>query len=192
MRYAPQHKAGTRRRIVEGAAAALCARGPSGVGVADLMREAGLTHGGFYAHFPSKDALVAEAVGAAAEQSVRNLRTAVKRASDKPALKAIVDSYLSIAHRDEPERGCSLVALGTELARDSPAARRALTTQIVGLLGLLAEHVRDRRGATRRRQAMATLACLVGALTLSRIADNRALSDEILDAARRHLSESTR
>src|SRR5262245_33579395 len=180
MRYAPQHKAATRRRIVEGAAVALRARGPSGVGVADLMREAGLTHGGFYAHFSSKDALVAEAVGAAGEQSVRNLRTVVKRAGHKPALKAIVDSYLSAAHRDQPERGCSLAALGAELARDSPAARRALTAQIEGLLGLLAEHVPDRPGVTRRRQAMATLACLVGALTLSRIAEDRALADEIL------------
>ncbi len=192
MRYTDSHKASTRQRIVDGAAAALRARGPAGVAVADLMRQAGLTHGGFYAHFPSKDALVAEAVGSAAEQSVRNLRTVVKRAGGKSALKAIADSYLSTAHRDQPERGCSLVALGAELARDSPAARRALTGQIEKLLGVLAEYVPDRRGVTRRRQAMATLACLVGALTLSRIADDPALSEEILDAARRHLAEAAR
>ncbi len=127
MRYSPEHKASTRRRIVDGAAAALRARGLAGVGVADLMREAGLTHGGFYAHFASKDALVAEAIDAAGEQSVRNLRKVVKRAGPEPAFKAIVDAYLSTAHRDGPESGCALAALGAELARESPAARRALS-----------------------------------------------------------------
>jgi TetR/AcrR family transcriptional repressor of nem operon len=188
MRYSAEHKASTRRRIVERAAAALRGRGLAGVGVADLMREAGLTHGGFYAHFPSKDALVAEAVDAAAEQSARNLRKVVKRAGSRRALEAIVDAYLSPAHRDGPERGCALAALGAELARESPAARRALSVQLEGLLGLVAEHVPDRRGVSRRRQAMAVLSCLVGALVLSRIADDRDVSDEILAAARRHLT----
>jgi len=190
MRYSPEHKASTRRRIVDGAAAALRARGLAGVGVADLMREAGLTHGGFYAHFASKDALVAEAIDAAGDQSVRSLRKVVKRAGPKPAFKAIVDAYLSRAHRDRPESGCALAALGAELARESPAARRALSAQLEGLLGLLAEHVPDRRGISRRRQAMAVLSCLVGALMLSRIADDREASEEILAAARRHLTES--
>jgi TetR/AcrR family transcriptional repressor of nem operon len=95
MRYPPRHKASTRRRIVAGAAAALRARGVSGVGVAELMRQAGLTHGAFYSHFASKDALVAEAFDVAGEQSVRNLRRAVQRAGDKPPFKAIVDAYLS-------------------------------------------------------------------------------------------------
>src|SRR5262245_5627440 len=140
MRYAAEHKASTRRRIVDGASAALRARGLAGVGVADVMREAGLTHGGFYAHFPSKDDLVAEAVDAAGEQSVRNLRKVVKRAAPGRAFKAIVDAYLSPAHRDRPERGCALAALGPELARESPSARRAVAGQIDGLLDLLAEH----------------------------------------------------
>src|SRR6188474_3544059 len=95
MRYSAAHKSSTRRRIVEGASAALRARGVAGVGVANLMRLAGLTHGGFYSHFSSKDALVAEAIDAAGEQSVRNLRKVVQRAGDKSAFKAIVDAYLS-------------------------------------------------------------------------------------------------
>jgi TetR/AcrR family transcriptional repressor of nem operon len=86
-----------------GQSAALRARGVAGVGVADLMRQAGLTHGGFYSHFSSKDALVAEAIDAAGEQSVRNLRKVVQRAGEQSALKAIVESYLSTAHRDAPE-----------------------------------------------------------------------------------------
>jgi len=189
MRYPPRHKASTRRRIVEGAAAALRARGVSGMGVAELMRRAGLTHGGFYSHFASKDALVAEAIDAAGEQSVRNLHQVVRRAGDKPPFKAIVDAYLSPAHRDRPERGCVFAALAAELARESPAARQALTVQFEGLLGLLGEHVPDRRGVSGRRQAMAVLSCLVGALMLSRAVDDPKTSGEILAAARRHLTE---
>ena len=190
MRYSADHKRSTHRRIVDGAAAALRARGMAGVGVADLMRQAGLTHGGFYAHFPSKDALVAEAVAAAGEQSVKNLRKVVKRAGPGRELEAIVLAYLSPAHRDRPERGCALAALGPELSRESPAARRALAAQLEGLLELLAEHVPDRPGVSRRRRAMATLSCLVGALLLSRMAADRAVSDEILAAARRHLTRA--
>src|SRR5262245_3459340 len=188
MRYPAEHKVSTRRRIVRGAAAALRARGLAGVGVADLMREAGLTHGGFYAHFASKDALVAEAIDSAAEQSVRSLRRVVKQAGTCSALEAIVGAYLSAAHRDGPERGCAIATLGAELAREPPAARRALSVQIEGLLRLLAAHVPDRRGVSRRRQAMAILSSLVGALMLSRVVDVHETSEEILAATRRHLT----
>lgn len=191
MRYSREHKASTRRRIVEGAAAALRARGVAGVGVAELMREAGLTHGGFYSHFPSKDALVAEAVSAAGEQSARNLRKVVERAGSRSGLAAIADAYLSTAHRDQPGRGCALAALAGELARESPGARRALGAQLESLLDLLADHVPGRRGVSRRRQAMAVLSCLVGALVLSRAASSRETSDEILAAARRHLTRES-
>jgi TetR/AcrR family transcriptional repressor of nem operon len=190
MRYSAGHKATTRRRIVGGAAAALRGRGLAGVGVADLMREAGLTHGGFYAHFPSKDALVAEAIQHASAQSMRSLGKAVSRAAAGHGFEAIVATYLTAAHRDRPERGCTLAALAGEVSRDSPAARRALGAQLEDLLTLLAEHVPARRGVSKRRRAMAALSCLVGALTLSRVATDRAASEEILAAARRHLTES--
>jgi TetR/AcrR family transcriptional repressor of nem operon len=189
MRYSATHKASTRRRIVDGASAALRARGVAGVGVADLMRQAGLTHGGFYSHFASKDALVAEAIDAAGEQSVRNLRKVVQRAGSKSPLKAIVDAYLSTAHRDDPERGCVFATLAGELARESPAARRVLTARLESLLGFLGEHLPDRRGVSRRRRAMTVLSCLVGALMLSRAVDAPETSGELLAAARRHLTE---
>ena len=190
MRYSSSHKANTRRRIVDGASAALRARGVAGVGVADLMRQAGLTHGGFYSHFSSKDDLIAEAIDAAGEQSVRSLQKVGQRAGVRSALKAIVDAYLSTAHRDGVERGCVFATLAGELARESPAARRALTVRLEALLALLGEHVPDRRGTPRRRQAMAVLSCLVGALLLSRAVDDPETSSEILAAARRHLTES--
>src|SRR5262249_44243336 len=104
------------------------------------------------------------------------------------ALAAIVDSYLSTAHRDRPERGCALAALGPEVARASAAGRRALAEQVDALVSLLAEHVPARRGRSRRGEAVAVLACLVGGLVLSRVAVDRATSDEILAAARRHLT----
>ena len=189
MRYSATHKASTRRRIVDGASAALRARGVAGVGVADLMRQAGLTHGGFYSHFASKDALVAEAIDVAGEQSVRNLRKVVQRAGSKSPLKAIVDAYLSTAHRDDPERGCVFAALAGELTRESPAARRVLTARLESLLEFLGENLPDRRGVSRRRRAMAALSCLVGALILSRAVDAPETSGEILAAARRHLTE---
>ena len=188
MRYPAKHKIATRRRIVSGASAALRARGVAGVGVAELMREAGLTHGGFYAHFPSKDALVAEAVDAAAEQSARNLRKVARRAPAGREFEAIVAAYLSPAHRDRPDRGCALAALGPELARDSLPARQAVARHLDALLDLLQEYMRERPGGSRRRRAIATLSCLVGALLLSRMARDRDVSDEILAAAQRHLT----
>jgi len=188
MRYRAGHKAGTRRRIVEATAWALRARGLAGVGVADLMREAGLTHGGFYSHFDSKDTLVAEAVGLAGEESARNLHRIIDRAGRRSAWADIVAAYLSPAHRDRPDRGCALAALGPELARESAGARRAIAAQLETLLDLLAEHVPARRGTSRRREAMVRLAGLVGALILSRIAGDRALSDAILASARHRLS----
>ena len=191
MRYSRGHKATTRQRIVEGAAAALRARGVGAVGVAELMRQAGLTHGGFYSHFSSKDALVAEAVALAGEQSTRSLAKVVRRAAGRPALEAIAAAYLSPAHRDQPDRGCALAALGSELARESSGARHALSAQVESLLDLLADHVPGRRGAARRRQAMAALSCLVGALVLARAVENPRTSDEILAAARRHLAETS-
>src|SRR5262245_20691708 len=190
MRYPAEHKARTRRRMVEGAAAALRGRGLD-VGVAELMREAGLTHGGFYAHFSSKEALLAEAVELAGQQSVRNLRKIIACAGSRPALAAIGDAYLSTAHRDRPERGCALAAVGTELARESPAARRALTVQVRNLLNVLAECAPEQRARERQQRAIATLSHLVGALILSRIVDDRRASDEILATARRQVARGS-
>ena len=153
------------------------------------MRQAGLTHGGFYAHFASKDALVAEAIDAAGEQSARNLRTVVQRAGGKSPLKAIVDAYLSTAHRDGPERGCVFATLAGELARESPAARRALTAQLEGLLGFTRRTRSARRGVSRRRQAVAVLCCLVGALMLSRAVDDPETSGRSWPLHAGHLTE---
>src|SRR3954447_16349454 len=106
MRYSDTHKQETRRKVVQAAAAAVRAKGPDGVGVAEIMKEVGLTHGGFYAHFPSKEALVAAAVGEAFEQGRRRFGRITGDLEGLEAFGAFVDSYVTMDHRAAPERGC--------------------------------------------------------------------------------------
>src|SRR5262249_34557618 len=123
MRYSKEHKQETHERIVKRAAVRLREKGAHGIGVADLMKEAGLTHGGFYAHFDSREALVIEAFAYAMDRSVEHWR---KIAAETPAdkrLSMIVDSYVSTVHRDDPGRGCAVPTLGAEIARESAKTR---------------------------------------------------------------------
>jgi TetR/AcrR family transcriptional repressor of nem operon len=144
------------------------------------MSEAGLTHGGFYKHFDSRDDLVAEAVDAAIEQGRKRLEDRVGGAADP--LAAFVDGYLSTDHRDEPGTGCTVVALGADVARSGDRVRAAYRGQveryIADMEGLLGDD-----GETRRR-AIAAVTSMVGALLISRAIDDEKLSDEILREVR--------
>ena len=157
------------------------------VGVAELMNEAGLTHGGFYRHFGSRDDLVAEAVDTALAHGFEPVRAAAKRGG-ADAVAAIIDMYLSRRHRDRPETGCAVAALPTDIARTDPRARAAYSRQVRTYIGLLAELT----PARDPDEAHLILAALVGALALARAVDDRRLSDEILDsvarALRRHVN----
>ncbi len=157
------------------------------VGVAELMTEAGLTHGGFYRHFESRDDLVAEAVHTALAHGFEPVRAAAKRGGPE-AVAAIIDMYLSRRHRDRPETGCAVAALPTDIARTDPRARAAYSRQVRTYIGLLAELT----PARDPDEAHLILAALVGALALARAVDDRRLSDEILDsvarALRRHVN----
>ncbi|MCS6802643.1 MAG: TetR/AcrR family transcriptional regulator [Chloroflexota bacterium] len=169
----------TRRRILEQTARAIRATGIERVGISALMGALGLTHGGFYAHFPSKDALAAEALAAAlAEQCDRLLAAG----EDGPA--AMVDAYLSPAHRDHPEDGCPLPAVAAEVARGSPAVRRAFTAAFANTVARLATRLPGDRAAAREDAALALIAGMCGALLLSRAVDDPRLADRILLAAR--------
>ncbi|MGQ9367561.1 TetR/AcrR family transcriptional regulator [Azospirillum sp. ST 5-10] len=183
MRVSREQAAENRRRIVEVAGALFRERGFNGIGVADLMKEAGLTHGGFYGHFASKDDLAAEActrtLAAAAE---RWERTAAAAPGD--ALAAIAAFYLAPAHRDAPAAGCPIAALAVDVARQGGPARRAFTGGLRPFVELLARCLPGRSAAAQRRAALASLSGLVGAVILARAVDDPALSDEILDAAR--------
>ena len=170
-----------RERIVEAAARRFRERGFEGIGVADLMKEAGLTHGGFYGHFESKEQLMAEALARALGQS-RELWA--KRAASHPdePLAALARMYLTPRHRDDPGNGCVMAALATDSARQGPAVRQAFIDGLRSSIAFLTGLVTGTTAAARRRKAMATYASWVGALVLARaVADVAALSKEILD-----------
>ena len=181
MRVSRARAAQNRERIVEVAGRLFRERGFDGIGVADLMKEAGLTHGGFYGHFSSKDALFAEASARALTSSLANWGKVAERAPDDP-LSAIAGAYLTGRHRDNPGAGCLLAALGPDVSRQSPAVRHAVTGYVRSAFDLLAKLVPGRSKAARRQKAIGTYATLVGAMVLARAVDDRALSQEILNA----------
>jgi len=168
MPWAKEHKPETRARIVRAAAAAFREHGLSQVGIAEIMRLAGLTHGGFYGHFSSKDDLVAAVVTEASAESAAMLETLRGVPSDNDVLDEAT-AYLSPEHWAHPERGCPLATLAPELARGSRDVRRPLAVAIRRRLGRLAASFSSRMSpAARRRRAAGTLACMIGGLVLAR------------------------
>ncbi len=174
----------THERIVRAAARAIRRRGYEGVGVAEVMKDAGLTHGGFYAHFDSRDALLAEAADCAGADSIENLSKAIRAAKQGEELAALVDAYLSDRHVEAPERGCAIAAAGSEVPRQPAEVRRATTHRIKELIGLVERQMSGWGKAGTHEKAMAILACLVGALVLARAVDEPQLSKAVRKAAR--------
>lgn len=174
-------------RIVSAAARAIRRSGYDGTGVADIMKEAGLTHGAFYAHFPSREAMLAEAADRAGAESVAAVAKAVAKAPPEKALAALLRGYLSREHVESAESGCPVAALGSEMPRQAPEVRRAATLRIKEMIDLVARQSPDwgRPGAHER--ALATVATMVGALMLARAVDEPALSDALRHAALKHL-----
>jgi TetR/AcrR family transcriptional repressor of nem operon len=183
MRRNRKATAKSRARIVAAAARLFRERGIAAVGIAELMQAAGMTHGGFYKHFPSKEALAAEACSFAMAQSAGSLRRAVETAPSGEALKAIVDAYLSKAHRDNPGRGCALAALGGEVGNGKGTAREALAEGRANLVALIERYW---AGSDAKGHAVTMAATMVGAMINARIADAKS-ADDILRAARRAL-----
>lgn len=184
MRYSPEHKQETHDRIVKKASVRLREKGAHGIGVADLMKEAGLTHGGFYAHFDSREALVIEAFGYAMDRSMEHWRKITDEASPEKRLALIAEAYLSALHRDNPGHGCSIPALGAEIARESPKARKAFAGKLDEMIELMADYIPNVSRKAARKQAIATLATMAGTMLLARIAGSSELSDEVLKAGR--------
>ncbi|HEV7602537.1 MAG TPA: TetR/AcrR family transcriptional regulator [Bradyrhizobium sp.] len=184
MRYSKDHKLETHARIVKKASVRLRERGAHGIGVADLMKDAGLTHGGFYAHFDSREALVIEAFAYAMDRSTDRWRKLAERTPPERRLAAIVDSYLTPAHRDDLGHGCTIPALSAEIARESPKTRKAFAAKLDQMIEMLAEQTPDVPRKTARKQAMASLATMMGTLVLARVAGSGEFSDEILGAGR--------
>ncbi len=184
-RYEKGHKAETHRRVVEIAAQRFRSEGIDGVGVASLMSDAGLTHGGFYAHFASKEALVKEALIIALGSSSAYARKDGEELTAPLDLRAFIDFYLSAAHRDKPGSGCAVAALAPEAARRARATRNAFSKETQRLVARIASGLTD-VGSPEERLAAAygVFAQMVGSLQLSRTVADKALSDRLLAIGR--------
>jgi TetR/AcrR family transcriptional repressor of nem operon len=182
-----ERKQKTHERIVEAAAEAYRRFGLYGIGAADIMKRAGLTHGGFYAHFPSKDALVSEAVALAGSTVRSEFAKTAATAAPPDRLLAIAEAYLSSRHREHPESGCPVAALASELVRESAGVRQSFAGGIAALLDGLARTVDSEDAALRRRLANGAFAAMVGGVILSRALENSNDSDRLLEDVREFL-----
>ena len=184
MRYSREHKLETHARIVKKASVRLREKGAHGIGVADLMKEAGLTHGGFYAHFDSRETLVIEAFAYAMDRSTERWRKIAEQTSPEKRLAMIVDTYLTSVHRDDPGHGCAVPSLAAEIARESPKTRKAFAAKLEQMIEMVADQIHDLPRKAARKQAAAALATMMGTLVLARIAGTGDFSDEILASGR--------
>jgi TetR/AcrR family transcriptional repressor of nem operon len=184
MRYSREHKLETHARIVRKASVRLREKGAHGIGVADLMKDAGLTHGGFYAHFDSREALVIEAFTHAMDRSIERWRKLAEQTPPEKRLAMIVNTYLTSLHRDDPGHGCSVPALGAEIARESPKTRRAFAGRLEQMIDTLAAQLPGVPRKAARKQAMAAIATMMGTLVLARVAGSGDFSEALLGAGR--------
>jgi TetR/AcrR family transcriptional regulator, transcriptional repressor for nem operon len=185
MRYPASETATKHEKILKEAARLFRERGFDGAGVAEIMRAAGLTHGAFYAHFPSKEALEAEAVECAFAQSDNRVYAVTAKARDRK--QVFLDSYLTATHRDHPGSGCVIAALGQEIARGS-AARKPFTQRVKRMIEEMAGRFGWKRSGAARRNSIHLLSAAVGALTLARAVGDPRLSREILESVRDSLA----
>jgi AcrR family transcriptional regulator len=182
MRTTPTKRAGasrkelTHERIVEVAARIIRRSGYDGTGVADIMKEAGLTHGGFYAHFESRDALLAEAGDRAGAESVALAAQIAAAAPPGQALRAMMQAYLSPEHIAAIETGCPVSALGSEMPRQAPQVRRAATLHIKEMIDVFARQMPDWGQPQAHEQAMALVCALIGTTMVARAVDDPKLS----------------
>ncbi|HSV70017.1 MAG TPA: TetR/AcrR family transcriptional regulator [Methylibium sp.] len=186
-RPATSRKEATHERIVEAAARAIRRSGYGGTGVADIMKAAGLTHGGFYAHFASREAMLTEAADRAGAEAVATSARIAAAAPPQHALQSLLRAYLSKEHLEGAEWGCPVVALGSEMPRQASEVRSAATRHIKEMIDLVARQSPDwgRPGAHER--ALVTVATMVGALLVARAVDDPRLSDALREAALNHL-----
>jgi TetR/AcrR family transcriptional repressor of nem operon len=181
MKVSREQAAQNRERILDTAAKLFRERGFDGIGVADIMKAAGLTHGGFYGHFSSKEELMAQACAHALAKSVDYWDATVERTTGDP-LNAMTRAYLSAQHRDDPGQGCVLAALGPDTHRQGAAVRRTFSAGVRSLVELIANLLPAKSQAAKRKQALATFSSMVGAIVLARAVDDESLSNEILSA----------
>ncbi len=185
MRYSESHKDETHKKLLMAAGRMLRAKGPDGFAVAEVMKDAGLTHGGFYAHFKSKDALMAEALSGVFARAKDKYARAVEDLPPRPALGAYIDFYVSPAHRDNAGNGCPITALNSDMPRQSKKLRGIFDAGVQSLVSGLARRI-EAAGIEGDAQALAAsvLSAMAGAVAVSRAVSDKRLSDEMLETAR--------
>ncbi|MEU6322757.1 TetR/AcrR family transcriptional regulator [Streptomyces sp. NPDC047009] len=189
MGHSQAEKAASRERVLRIAARKVRAEGVSRPGVADLMKEAGLTHGGFYKHFASRDDLIAQAAALALAEGSAKMERAARKNKQQP-LAGLIDAYLAKQHRDAPDTGCALVTLGAAAGRSDQRFKAAYEQQVRTYLDLIAGLGDDEEEA--QAEVMLTLSALVGAVLISRAVADPDLSDDILEAVAEQLKRHGR
>jgi TetR/AcrR family transcriptional repressor of nem operon len=189
MGYSKAQKTRTHKRIVNIASKRFREKGLAGFGIAELMREAGLTVGGFYKHFDSRDDLVAEAVSSAFGNWKRRV-DAGKSGGPSVSYEKLIDDYLSEAHRDNPGTGCAFSALAPDIARTDKRTRALTSEQVRNDIQLIAALLPDKHKRAARSRAILTFSALVGAMSLARAVSDKALSREILKTVAELLKDS--
>jgi TetR/AcrR family transcriptional regulator, transcriptional repressor for nem operon len=179
MKVSREQAAENRARVLEVAGRLFREKGFDGISVADIMKGAGLTHGGFYGQFASKDDLAAEACALVLAEAADRWR---KRGEHEDPLGSLVEVYVSALHRDAPGRGCAIPALAAEAPRQPASVRAAFTKGLRDFFDILATFVPGRSEETRRRRALATMSGMVGTVVLARAVNDPELSAEILEA----------
>jgi TetR/AcrR family transcriptional repressor of nem operon len=181
-------KEASHERIVGVAARAIRRSGYNGTGVADIMKEAGLTHGAFYAHFASREAMLAEAADRAGAESNAVAASVIAAVPPEQALQALMLAYLSKEHLEGIETGCPISALGSEMPRQSPEVRLAATRRIKEMIDLVARQFPDWGQPAAHQRALVTVSTMVGTLMLARAVNDPALSDALCNATLKSLA----
>lgn len=187
MGHSQLEKQRTHSRIVDIASRRMRERGLDGIGVADLMKEAGMTVGGFYKHFASRDDLVAEALGAAFERYEERLQARGIAPADL-TFEDMLKSYLSVGHRDNPGDGCAFTALSGDIARSDDKTRQVATERFKRNADLMVGRMNIEDGEVARQQALLAICAMAGAVSFARLVNDNVLSEEILTAIKSQLS----
>jgi len=190
MRYRPEHKLETHRKIVKDASRRVRVEGLNGAAVATVMRDNGLTHGGFYKHFESKDELLVESLHEAFREIIDNLARGAEQSRPGEAWKTIVKTYLSPEYCDHAELGCPMAALAPELARVGRTTKPRVVTELVNYKSRIAPFMPGRRIADKERAFFAIFSTMIGAIQIARLLPDLAMRRKVLGNAREFLLRS--
>jgi TetR/AcrR family transcriptional repressor of nem operon len=190
MRYRPEHKVETHQKIVKDASRRVRAEGVTGAAVSAVMRDAGLTHGGFYKHFGSKDELLMESLRDAFQETADRLADVAKQSRPETAWKAIVKAYLSPELSDHAEFGCPLTALAPELARSDKAMKAQIFEELKKYKSQMLPFMPGQRTADKERAFFSIFSTMIGAIEIARMLPELAMREKVLACAREFLLRS--